>query len=71
MRSATAKIAITPPEGLAMSGFAARTELSTGALDDLWARAASFSDGSKRVVIVALDLIGVDDMLADRMGTRP
>ncbi len=67
MRSATAKIAITPPEGLAMSGFAARTELSTGTLDDLWARAASFSDGSKRVVIVALDLIGVDDMLAGRI----
>ena len=67
MRSATAKIAITPPVGLAMSGFAARTEPSTGKLDELWARAASFSDGRKRVVIVALDIIGVDDRLARRI----
>ena len=67
MRSATAKIAITPPVGLAMSGFAARTEPSTGKLDELWARAASFSDGRKRVVIVALDIIGVDNRLARRI----
>ncbi len=67
MRSATAKIAITPPVGLAMSGFAARTEPSTGKLDELWARAASFSDGRKRVVIVALDIIGVDDRLTRRI----
>lgn len=65
---------ITPGPGMEMSGFAARTQPASGVLDELWARAVSFSvsagggarDGAggassrDRVALVSLDLLGVD-----------
>lgn len=51
-----ASVDITPPPGLAMFGFAARTEPATGAHDALTARALVVGD----TAIVVLDVLGLD-----------
>ena len=56
-----AKKAITPAIGAApvyMAGFDTNRR-ATGVHDELWARAMAVSDGRQKVVIVAVDLIGV------------
>lgn len=65
-----AKRVITPDlrEGpVFMAGFG-NDRRATGVHDDLWARAMAVSDGEKRVVVVAVDLIGV--FLADVQEAR-
>ncbi|MBI3610226.1 MAG: neutral/alkaline non-lysosomal ceramidase N-terminal domain-containing protein [Nitrospirae bacterium] len=56
-----AKIEITPPIGLPMAGYGART--STGVLDPIMARALAISDGRETVILVSLDLLAVTDDL--------
>lgn len=50
---------ITPPVGIALGGYGARTGPSTGIMDPLLARAAVFDDGTNRVALVVCDLLGV------------
>ncbi|HTV70879.1 MAG TPA: neutral/alkaline non-lysosomal ceramidase N-terminal domain-containing protein [Rhizobiaceae bacterium] len=51
-----AVVDITPPAGLAMSGFVARTEPATGTHDPLTARALVVND----TAILAMDVLGLD-----------
>lgn len=52
---------ITPPSAVRLSGFAARTQASRGVHDRLYARAMALAEpGGEAVVLVVLDLIGVD-----------
>jgi len=56
-----AKRAITPEVGrdpVYLAGFDPNRR-ATGVHDDLWARAVAVSDGRQKVVVVAVDLIGV------------
>lgn len=55
---------ITPSGPVPMSGFAIRTEPSTGAHDALFVRALLVSDGTRTVCLVIFDLIGVDARLS-------
>jgi neutral ceramidase len=67
-QAGTAKVAITPHQPMWMSGYAARTKPSEGAVHDLWAKALAIKDPSGRVVLlVTLDLVGIDRELSTRL----
>src|SRR4029077_15354712 len=71
----TARVAITPREPMWMSGYAARTRPSEGAVHDLWAKALALQDpAGRRAVLVTLDVCGigrdVSDRVRDRVKTR-
>jgi len=59
-------IDITPPPGLAMSGFAARSLPAKGAHDALTARAVVIGD----TAVVVADVIGIDAMMSMRIRQR-
>jgi neutral ceramidase len=56
-----AKINITPDTPVTMSGFANRTELSTGVHDSLYARVVALQAGDGQIVLVSTDVIGFYD----------
>lgn len=61
-----ASVEITPPPGLAMFGFAARTEPATGTHDALTARALVVGD----TAIVVLDVLGLDQATTAAIRSR-
>jgi len=56
----TSQIDITPPVGVELCGFAARTQPSIGVLDPLRARALCLVDGKERLLWIHCDLIGLE-----------
>lgn len=48
------------PTGLMMDGYSARRTPNAGQHDPLWIRALALDDGSRRAVIVTIDVIGLD-----------
>lgn len=59
-KAGTAKVAITPRQPMWMSGYAARTRPSEGAVHDLWAKALVLEDPSgRKAALVTLDLCGI------------
>ena len=60
MKVGTSQIDITPQPGVELSGFAARTQPSTGVLDPLFAKALYLADGGERVLWIHCDLVGID-----------
>lgn len=56
LKAGVAEVDITPPPGLFLWGYAARTAPSQGTLDPLFARVLVLSAGGKRLALVALDL---------------
>ena len=62
---------ITPHSPMWMSGYAARTHPSDGAIQDLWAKALAIEDGrGGRVVIVTTDLIGLPREVSEEVAAR-
>ncbi|GIW41633.1 MAG: hypothetical protein KatS3mg076_2210 [Candidatus Binatia bacterium] len=59
MRFGFAKIDITPPVGLPMSGYAARSGVARGAADRLFCRVSVFGGKSGKACLCALDLLCV------------
>lgn len=59
-------IDITPPNGIAMAGFAARTEVAKGDHDPLTVRALVVDD----TAVVTVDVIGIDANLSARARAR-
>ena len=59
-------IDITPPNGIAMAGFAARTEVAKGDHDALTVRALVVDD----TAVVTVDVIGIDANLSARARAR-
>jgi hypothetical protein len=57
LRAGTAKVDITPPAGIAMCGYGARTEGAEGIHDPLCARVLLLSDGHASLAIVSADLV--------------
>ncbi len=66
-----ARAAITPKAPIRMSGYAGRTQLSEGAVHDLWAKALALDDGKGgRAVIVTLDLATIPTAMSDEIAAR-
>ncbi len=65
-RAGVASVDITPPAGLQLAGFVARTLPSTGMHDPLTARAIAVED----TAIVVLDVVGVHETMAARIRQR-
>ena len=59
IRAGGAKVNITPPVGVWLSGYGARDKPSDDVQDDLYARALVVSDGADTVALVAVDLLWV------------
>jgi neutral ceramidase len=60
MKVGISTVDITPAPGVELSGFAARTQPSTGVLDPLSAKALYLDDGGERLLWMHCDLIGFD-----------
>jgi hypothetical protein len=61
LKAGVAKIDVTPPVGLRMSGFAGRVFPSLAVHDPLWARVIVFDDSERRAGLVTMDLLGVSE----------
>lgn len=59
LRGGAAKIDITPPVGVWLSGYASRNKPSDGIEDPLYAKAMVLDDGSNKIAIVSVDLLWV------------
>ncbi len=70
MQIGLASTSITPDRPIFMTGFAARTEPSEGAYHDLEASVVALDDGERRLCIMALDLVGVDEYLLEPIRRR-
>ncbi len=58
---------ITPAQPMWMSGYASRKAPADGKETDLWAKAAVLDAGGKRLVLVTLDLVGIDREVSKRV----
>jgi hypothetical protein len=57
---------ITPEKPMWMAGYAARTRPAEGKMTELWAKALALEGAAgKRVVLITLDLVGIDKGLSD------
>lgn len=61
MRAGCARLAITPPLGISLAGFSARTTGAQGVHDDLYARAVVIEDGATRLALAVCDLCELDE----------
>ena len=67
-KAGAARVKITPPHPMWMSGYAARDKPAEGTLIDLWAKALALDDGEgRRAVLVTMDLCGIDRVLSTRV----
>jgi hypothetical protein len=71
LRAGAARVKITPPLPVWLSGYAARTHQANSVLMDLYAKALAIDDGKGgRVVIVTTDLIGLPREISDEAARR-
>ena len=56
MKTGFARLCITPPDGVSISGYY-ETRNVKGVLDDLFVTALAFDDGEKKALIIAADLL--------------
>ena len=67
-KAGTARAVITPKTPMWMSGYAARTKPSQGAVHDLWAKALAIEDpNGRRALLITLDLCGIGRDLSNRV----
>ena len=64
MQAGSAKVDITPPKGVPMGGYLARTQPADGIHDPLFARALVLDDGRLRVAVVCCALLALDPSTA-------
>jgi hypothetical protein len=66
LRAGVARVEITPPPGLDLTGFIARENPSTGLRDPLYARALVLDDERRQIALVSCDLLGfASELVAD------
>jgi len=70
LKVGVAKTVITPPVGTRLCGYGFRQEPSTGVLDELYARAIVFENGSTKLALVVCDLIWVPKDIVARSRRR-
>ena len=61
---------ITPPKGIFLIGYGDRTKGNLGVHDDLTATALILDDGTKRLAIIALDILTINESIVDRIRAR-
>ncbi len=66
MRAGVHRIDVTPPPGLAMAGFGARTQPAAGAHDAIEVRAIVVDD----TALVTADVLGLDEAMSRRVRAR-
>lgn len=59
LKAGCAKVDITPPVGVWLSGYASRNKPSEGISDKLYAKALVLDDGQNKIAIVSADLLWV------------
>jgi neutral ceramidase len=70
-KAGVARVKITPPGPLWMSGYGNRTKPAEGTLQDLWVKALAIEDPSGRQgVVLTADLVGIDRELSERICRR-
>src|SRR5688572_13817711 len=70
-KAGAAKAVITPEKPLFMAGYSSRDRPAQGKLHDLWVRALALEDADgKRVVLVTLDVCGIDRKFSNRIRDR-
>src|SRR3954465_4415339 len=70
-KAGVARAAITPAKPMWMAGYASRTKPAEGKRNDLWVKALALEDAAgRRVVLVTLDVCGIDRKLSDRVRDR-
>ncbi len=67
LQAGAAEVVVTPPIGGELEGYGARTEVSTGIHDDLYAHVLVLDDGVIRAGIVSVDVIGLDRAMVQRI----
>lgn len=70
LMAGTGKLIITPPFDSELSGFVARESRCRGVHDHLYARALVLADGKEKIVLVSVDLIGVDAKLLSKVRAK-
>lgn len=78
LKAGFGRVDITPPLGTTLAGYV-RTRHAEGVLDPLMATAVVFEEGEKRVAVLSVDLIGMNQvmmgrarpMIAEAIGTAP
>src|SRR5438552_400011 len=66
-RAGAMEVDITPPIGLGMDGYLARTGVSRGIHDPLMAQVLVLDDGRMRAAVVALDVLAVSSSVTARL----
>lgn len=56
LKAGFAKVDITPPSGVWLSGYASRKKPSDGISDELYAKSLVLDDGQNKIAIVSADL---------------
>lgn len=67
MHAGCARAIITPPLGISLAGFTARTTGAQGVHDDLFARAIVLEEGAVRLALVVCDLCEMDEPFVARV----
>jgi neutral ceramidase len=71
LRAGIGRVDITPDGPIWMSGYAARTHPSEGALGRLWAKALALESApGQRIVIVTTDVVGFPGSITDEVAAR-
>ncbi len=67
LRAGVARATTSPEQGIYLVGYYDREMGSTGVHDDLTATALALDDGTQQAVLIALDLLGLHELLVDRV----
>lgn len=70
LAAGVARRIISPPKGIYLIGYGDRTRGNLGLHDDLTATALVLGDGTSRIAVVALDLLAINEFIADRIRAR-
>ena len=70
MRVGFSQVCITPPVGVHLEGYSARTLPSIGIHDDLYATALALEVNDKRIILISCDLIGLPAELSQVVKKR-
>jgi hypothetical protein len=70
LRAGVARLEITPPVGLDLTGYLARENPSIGVRDPLYVRALVLDDEDRQVALISCDLLGFDRALMVELRDR-
>ncbi len=69
-RAGTGRVIITPAEPIWMSGYSNRNKPAEGKETELWAKTLWLQAGTQKLVLVSLDLVGIDREVSQKICAR-